>query len=58
LRLSTDTGEELAAFSQGMDIMVVGSSGYGPMRRLVLGSTSDYLQRHARSSLLVMPRGR
>jgi hypothetical protein len=27
------------------------------MRRLVLGSTSDYLERHARCSLLVLPRG-
>ncbi len=26
------------------------------MKRLVLGSTSDYLQRHARCSLLVLPR--
>ena len=51
------TGEELAAFSEGVDILVVGSRGYGPLRRLVLGSTSDYLERHARSSLLVLPRG-
>jgi nucleotide-binding universal stress UspA family protein len=26
------------------------------VRRLVLGSTSDYLERHARCSLLVLPR--
>jgi nucleotide-binding universal stress UspA family protein len=50
------TGEELAAFGDEMDILVVGSRGYGPMRRLVLGSTSDYLERHARCSLLVIPR--
>jgi nucleotide-binding universal stress UspA family protein len=50
------TGEELAAFGEKMDILVVGSRGYGPVRRLVLGSTSDYLERHARSSLLVLPR--
>jgi nucleotide-binding universal stress UspA family protein len=49
-------GEELAAFSAQVDVLVVGSRGYGPMRRLVLGSTSDYLERHARSSLLVLPR--
>lgn len=51
------TGEELAAFSDQLDILIVGSRSYGPIRRLVLGSTSDYLQRHARSSLLVLPRG-
>ena len=28
-----------------------------PGQRLVLGSTSDYLERHARCSLLVLPRG-
>jgi nucleotide-binding universal stress UspA family protein len=50
------TGEELAAFGQEMDILIVGSRGYGPMRRLVLGSTSDYLERNARCSLLVLPR--
>jgi nucleotide-binding universal stress UspA family protein len=51
------TGEELAAFGDEVDILVVGSRAYGPIRRLVLGSTSDYLERRARCSLLVLPRG-
>lgn len=49
-------GEELAAFGDEVDILVVGSRGYGPVRRFVLGSTSEYLQRHARCALLVLPR--
>ena len=49
-------GEELAAFGDQVEILVVGSRSYGPVRRLVLGSTSDYLERHARCSLLVLPR--
>jgi nucleotide-binding universal stress UspA family protein len=49
-------GEELAAFSDQVDILLVGSRGYGPVKRLVLGSTSDYLERHSRCSLLVLPR--
>jgi nucleotide-binding universal stress UspA family protein len=49
-------GEELAAFSDKLDLLVVGSRGYGPIRRLVLGSTSSYLERHARCSLLVLVR--
>lgn len=49
-------GEELAAFSGELDLLVVGSRNYGPLRRLVLGSTSDYLERHSRCSLLVLPR--
>lgn len=49
-------GEELAAFGDELQLLMVGSRGYGPMKRLILGSTSDYLQRHARCSLLVLPR--
>jgi nucleotide-binding universal stress UspA family protein len=49
-------GEELAAFGDEVDLLVVGSRSYGPWRRLVLGSTSHYLQRHARCCLLVLPR--
>jgi len=49
-------GEELAAFGDQVDLLIVGSRNYGPMRRLVLGSTSDYLERHARCALLVLPR--
>ena len=49
-------GEELAAFAGDLDLLVVGSRSYGPVKRLVLGSTSDYLAGHARSSLLVLPR--
>jgi hypothetical protein len=49
-------GEELAAFGDQLDLLVVGSRGYGPVKRLVLGSTSDHLERHARCSLLVLTR--
>ena len=51
------SGEELAAFSGRLDLLVVGSRGYGPLRRLIFGSTSHYLAGHARCSLLVLPRG-
>ncbi len=49
-------GEELAAFGGRVDLLVVGSRNYGPMRRLVFGSTSHGLARHARCALLVLPR--
>ncbi len=48
--------EELAAFGDRVDLLVVGSRNYGPVRRLVLGSTSGGLARHARCALLVLPR--
>lgn len=50
-------GEELASFGEEVDLLVVGSRSYGPVKRLMLGSTSNHLQRHARCSLLVLPRG-
>jgi nucleotide-binding universal stress UspA family protein len=49
-------GEELARFSEGLDLLLVGSRGYGPVGRLLNGSTSNYLSRHARCPLLVLPR--
>lgn len=49
-------GEELATFSSQVDLLIVGSRGYGPVKRMMFGSTSSYLERHARCSLLVMPR--
>jgi nucleotide-binding universal stress UspA family protein len=49
-------GEQLAALSDNVDLLVVGSCRYGSVLRLVLGSTCDYLERHARCSLLVLPR--
>ena len=52
------TGEELAIFSADVDLLVVGSRSYGPMKRLMLGSTSNYLERHARCCLLVLPRSK
>ena len=49
-------GEELAVFGNAVDILIVGSRDYGPTRHQVIGSTSAYLQRHARCPLLVLPR--
>lgn len=49
--------KELAARSEELDLLVVGTRAYGPARRLLLGSTSSKLARHAACSLLVTPRG-
>ncbi len=51
------SGEELAAFGAEVDLLVVGSRSYGPLKRLIHGSTSDYLMRHARCPLLILARG-
>ncbi|MGH8326255.1 MAG: universal stress protein [Steroidobacteraceae bacterium] len=48
--------EELATYSDSLDLLVVGSRGYGPIGRLVHGSTSRHLARTARCPLLVLTR--
>jgi hypothetical protein len=49
-------GDELVAFGDEVDLLVVGSRGRGPLRRLILGSTSLHLTREARCPLLIIPR--
>jgi nucleotide-binding universal stress UspA family protein len=39
------------------DVLVCGSRGYGPVRRVLLGGVSSRLLRHARVPLIVVPRG-
>jgi nucleotide-binding universal stress UspA family protein len=48
--------EELGVYSAALDLLVVGSRGYGPVGRLVHGSTSRGLARSARCPLLVLTR--
>jgi nucleotide-binding universal stress UspA family protein len=42
---------------EDVDLLVIGSRGYGPMRRALLGSTSTPLVRHANYPLIVFARG-
>jgi nucleotide-binding universal stress UspA family protein len=49
-------GEELALYSASLDLLVVGSRSYGPLGRLVHGSTAQQLARTARCPLLVITR--
>jgi nucleotide-binding universal stress UspA family protein len=48
--------EELAVYSASLDLLIVGSRGYGPVGRLIHGSTSQQLAHSARCPLLVLPR--
>ncbi len=48
--------EELAVYSASLDLLIVGSRDYGPIGRLVHGSTSQQLTRSARCPLLVLTR--
>lgn len=49
-------GEQLAHFSEVLDLLVVGTRNSGPVGRLFTGSTSNYLARRAHCPLLVYPR--
>jgi nucleotide-binding universal stress UspA family protein len=51
-----EPSEELARFSEGLDLLIVGSHSYGPLRRLMNGSTASYLAKRSRCALVVVPR--
>lgn len=48
---------ELEAVSRDLDVLVVGSRRRGPVRRVVLGSTSGALIHHSHCPIAVIPRG-
>jgi nucleotide-binding universal stress UspA family protein len=47
---------ELILASEGLDLLVLGSRRWGPVRRLALGSTSERVIRHTACPVLVPPR--
>jgi nucleotide-binding universal stress UspA family protein len=50
--------DELAMVGErGVDLLVCGSRGYGPVRRVLLGTASSALVRQASVPVLVVPRG-
>jgi nucleotide-binding universal stress UspA family protein len=49
--------QALTILSERVDLLVVGSRAWGPVRRILLGSTAVALMREARCPLLVLPRG-
>ena len=51
-----EAAEELALYGASVDLLIVGSRGYGPLGRLIHGRTSLRLARSARCPLLVLPR--
>ena len=49
--------EELTELSSRVDLLVVGSRAWGPVRRILVGSTAARLMRQAHCPVLVLPRG-
>lgn len=50
-------GPALAEATADLDLMLVGSRGYGPLRRTLLGSAGARLVHHAACPVIVIPRG-
>jgi nucleotide-binding universal stress UspA family protein len=51
-----DPAEVLAARSRDLDLLVVGSRGYGPVRQVLIGGVSAELMRRAACPVLIVPR--
>ena len=52
-----DPAEQLAEHSAELDLLVVGSRRYGPVRAVLLGGVSGKVIRHATCPVIVTPRG-
>jgi nucleotide-binding universal stress UspA family protein len=52
-----DAAEALEKASKDVDLLVLGSRGYGPLRATVLGSVSQQVIRNAACPIVVTPRG-
>ena len=50
-------GPELAAQTEGVDLMIVGSRGYGPRAAVLLGGVTHTVIRKAHCPVIVLPRG-
>lgn len=48
--------EELQEMSEEVDLLILGSRGQGPARRMLFGSTADAMVREAHCPVLVLPR--
>jgi nucleotide-binding universal stress UspA family protein len=55
--LDGDPATELVKASTELDLLALGSRGYGPVRTVLLGSVSRTLLREAACSVVVLPRG-
>ncbi len=55
--LAGDPADMLVERSEGLDMLVTGSRGYGPLRAVLLGGVSGRLVREAHCPVIVVPRG-
>jgi nucleotide-binding universal stress UspA family protein len=48
---------ELADYSRTLDLLLIGSRGYGPLHAVIAGGTSGPVLHHAHCPVIVLPRG-
>jgi nucleotide-binding universal stress UspA family protein len=57
VRLEGDPADQLGEHSTGLDLMLAGSRGYGPLRSVLVGGVSGRLMRTVQCPVIVVPRG-
>ena len=57
VRLAGDPADALGEHSAGLDLMLAGSRGYGPLRSVLVGGVSGRLMRTVQCPMIVVPRG-
>ena len=57
VRLAGDPADQLGEHSAGLDLMLAGSRGYGPLRSVLVGGVSGRLMRTVQCPVIVVPRG-
>jgi nucleotide-binding universal stress UspA family protein len=55
--LEGDPADQLGEHSAGLDLMLAGSRGYGPLRSVLVGGVSGRLMRTVQCPVIVIPRG-
>ncbi len=57
VRLAGEPADQLAEHSAGLDVLLVGSRGFGPLRAVLVGGVAGRLMRTVRCPMIVIPRG-
>jgi nucleotide-binding universal stress UspA family protein len=57
ITLEGDPAEQIASRTADLDLLIVGSRGYGPLRSVLVGGVSGRVARDAQCPVIVVPRG-
>jgi nucleotide-binding universal stress UspA family protein len=57
VRLAGDPADQLAERSAGLDLLIAGSRGYGPLHSVLVGGVSGRLTRTVQCPTIIVPRG-